>query len=176
MKYILTLLPFSRSRIGPVVGTGPITQYEVSGMPPGEEASIANFGNVHQESMAPIHLAFVLQGQRGQWLGQGKHYVEVFAPQEFGLTLLQPLGSGQGLAPGAMPIRAGVVGVTFVPTLVTLLEMAAQRCRATQFDSTQHTLLPNGQSLGMHLAELGAVCAHNVGNFQGRPRQRGRAP
>ena len=50
MKRTLTLLPFSRSRIGPVVGTGPITQYEVTGFPPGQEASIANFGSVHRDS------------------------------------------------------------------------------------------------------------------------------
>jgi hypothetical protein len=60
--------------------------------------------------------------------------MKILALQEFGLTLCQPLGSGQGLALGAMPVRAGVVCIPFVAALVTLLEMAAERRCAAQFD------------------------------------------
>ncbi len=69
MKYMLTVLPFSRLRIGPVVGTGPITQYEVSGMPLGEEASIANFGSVHQESWRIFRVS---HGVDSGWSGEYK--------------------------------------------------------------------------------------------------------
>jgi hypothetical protein len=41
-----------------------------------------------------VHLAFVLEGQRGQFVGQGKHDMEILALQEFGLPLLQPFGPG----------------------------------------------------------------------------------
>jgi hypothetical protein len=113
-----------------------------------------------------IHLPFVLEGQGSQGLRQSENHMEVLAWQQFGLTLFQPLGSGQGLALGAMPIGAGVVCVTFVPALVTPFEMAPERRGAALFDGAQHTLLSGGQRFSMRLAELVAVRAHNVGDFQ----------
>ena len=52
-----------------------------------------------------------------------------------------------------------------------VLEMAAQRRGAAQFDGAQHTLLPRGQRFGMRLAKLVAMRAHDVCDFQGRPHQ-----
>ena len=95
--------------------------------------------------------------------------MEILALQEFALPLLQPLGSGQGLAFGAMPIGAGVIGVAFVPALVTALQMAAEGRGAAQFDGTQYTLLPRGQRGGVRAAKLVAMRTHNIGDFEGRP-------
>src|SRR6266540_2161031 len=67
------------------------------------------------------------------------------------------------------PHNARVVSVTFVAALVALLEMPAERRGAAEFDGTQYTLLPHGQSLGMRPAKLVAMGAHNVGDFQCRP-------
>ena len=41
-----------------------------------------------------VHLAFVLEGQRGQFRRQGKHDMEILTLQQFGLPLLQPLSPG----------------------------------------------------------------------------------
>jgi hypothetical protein len=112
-----------------------------------------------------IHLPFVLEGQRSPRLGQSEDNVAVLAWQHFGLTLFPPLGSGEGLAPGAMPIGARVAGITFVPALLTLFEMPAQRSGTARFDGAQYTLLSDGQRFGMRLAELIAIRAHHVGDF-----------
>src|ERR1700681_1898918 len=122
-----------------------------------------------------VHLTLVLEGQGSQRLWQSKHDMEILALQEFALTLFQPLGSGQGLAFGAMPIGAGVIGVAFVPALVTALQMAAEGGRATQFDGTQYTLLPSGQRCSVRVAELVAMRTYNIGYFEGRPHGRGAA-
>lgn len=95
--------------------------------------------------------------------------MEILARQEFGLSLFQPLGPGQGLALGTMPIGAGIIGVAFVTALVTLFEMTAQCLGSAQFDGTQDTLLPNGQRFGMRVAKRVAMCPHNIGDFQRRP-------
>ena len=58
-------------------------------------------------------------------------------------------------------------------TLVTSFQMAAERGGATQLDIAQHPLLSWGQRGGMRSAELLAVGAHDIGDFQGRPHERG---
>ena len=70
-----------------------------------------------------------------------------------------------------MAVRARVVCVTFVAALVALLDMPAERRCAAAFDGTQHTLLPYRQRLGMRMAKLVAMGAHNVGDFQCRPHE-----
>jgi hypothetical protein len=68
-----------------------------------------------------------------------------------------------------MPVRAGVVRVSFVAALVTPFQMTAERRSPAQLDGAQHTLLLPGQRSSMRLAKLVAVGAHDIGNFQGRP-------
>ena len=43
----------------------------------------------------------------GQRLWQSKHDMEIGHRQKIGLTFLQPLGSGQGLALGTMAVQIG---------------------------------------------------------------------
>jgi hypothetical protein len=95
--------------------------------------------------------------------------MKISAGQEFGLTPLQPLRSGQGLALGTMPISARVVCIPFVAALITSFQMTAQRRGATQFDRAQHSLLLLGQRSSMCVPNLVAVRAHDIGDFQGRP-------
>jgi hypothetical protein len=71
-----------------------------------------------------------------------------------------------------MPVRAGVLCVPFVAALVTPFEVSAERGSPAQFDGAQHTLLPHGQRLGMRLAKLVAMRAHNVCDFKCRPHQK----
>src|SRR5262249_10565893 len=92
-----------------------------------------------------------------------------FAGQPFGLSFLQPLGARQRLTLGTVAIRAGVISVTFVPTAIAALQMASEGGRATAFDGPQHPPLGGGRSGRLPLAQLRAVGAHDVGDFQRRP-------
>ena len=98
--------------------------------------------------------------------------MEIGRRQQFGLALFEPLGSGQGLALGTMPIRTRVIGIAFVSALVTAFQMAAQRGCATQFYGAQYALLPRRQSGGVRVAKLLAMRTHNIGEFQCRPHKK----
>ena len=52
--------------------------------------------------------------------------MEVLSIEELGLTILDPLGTGKGLAFWAMPVAAAVVSNPLELTLVTLFDMAAE--------------------------------------------------
>src|SRR5215471_2538297 len=116
-----------------------------------------------------IDLPLVLQAQLGEGFWQCKDDMKIFAGQEFSLTLFQPLGSRQRLTLGAMAIRTGVVGISFMAALITSFQVTAESHCATQLDRAQHPLLPCGQRGSMRLAKLVAVGAHDIGDFQGRP-------
>ena len=70
------------------------------------------------------------------------------------------------------PHNARVVRVSFVAALITSFHMTAEGRCATQFDGAQDPLLPCRQRASMRLAKLGAVGAHDVGDFQGWPHWR----
>jgi hypothetical protein len=70
-----------------------------------------------------------------------------------------------------MAIRARVVCVAFVPALVALLKMSAERRGAAAFNGAQHMLLPHRQRLGMRPAKLVAMGTHNIGDFQRRSHE-----
>src|SRR5215471_2161268 len=61
-----------------------------------------------------IDLPLVLQAQLGEGFWQCKDDMKIFARQEFSLTFFQPLGSGQRLTLGAMPVRARIIGISLV--------------------------------------------------------------
>jgi len=63
---ILTMHEIARSRIGPVIGTGSVIQYRVDGLPPGEDAFIANFGGCYEESWRVFRIK---SGVAGRWDG-----------------------------------------------------------------------------------------------------------
>jgi len=98
--------------------------------------------------------------------------MEIGRRQQFGLALFEPLGSGQGLAFGTMPIGTRVIGIALVSALVTAFQMAAQRGGATQFDGAQYALLPSRQSCSVRVAKLLAMRTHNIGEFQCRPHKK----
>ena len=87
--------------------------------------------------------------------------MEIGRRQQFGVALFEPLGSGQGLALGTMPIRTRVIGIPFVPALVTAFQMAAQFGCATQFYGAQYTLLPRRQSGGVRVRNS-SPCARTI--------------
>ncbi len=69
---------------------------------------------------------------------------------------------------GNTPHNTGVIGVAFVPALVTAFQMAAQCGCATQFYGAQYALLPRRQRCGVRVAKLLAMRTHNIGDFQCR--------
>jgi hypothetical protein len=60
--------------------------------------------------------------------------VEVGHGEEFGSSVVKPLGTRQGLALWAVAIAARVVADALVAAGIALLDMAAERCRATLLD------------------------------------------
>jgi hypothetical protein len=74
----------------------------------------------------------------------GKDDVEVFGLEEFGLTILDPLGARQALALCAMPVSARVIANAFVAALIALLEVSAESGSPAQFDRTHDSPLRRG--------------------------------
>src|SRR5260370_24595458 len=97
--------------------------------------------------------------------------MKVFTLQQLGLTFCQPLGSGQGLAFGAVPIRARIISIPLMTAMVTAFEMATERGGTALLDGAQHTLLSAGQRYGMRPAKLVTMGAHHIGGFQCRSHQ-----
>src|SRR5262245_14782490 len=78
-----------------------------------------------------IEDAFVLIGQGRNRLWDREDDVKVGRREQFRPPRLQPLGAGQGLTFGTMPVATRVVGNTMMVTPVTGFDMAAQGGRAT---------------------------------------------
>jgi hypothetical protein len=93
------------------------------------------------EKNAVQHL-FVLVGDGGDLFRHGEDNVEVFDGQQFGLAVFEPLGAGERLALGTVPVSAGVVGGALVAAGVTLLQVAAQSGGTAEFDGAHHAPLP----------------------------------
>ena len=54
--------------------------------------------------------------------------------KKLGATVVEPLGAGQGLALGTMPISATAIRDTLMAALIALLDMTAKRGGPTEFD------------------------------------------
>jgi len=66
VEFTLTKREIAWSWGGPVSGTGPVFQYKVEGMPPDEEAFIANFGGRNKASWRALRTKDVVPGK---WTG-----------------------------------------------------------------------------------------------------------
>ena len=73
-------------------------------------------------------------GDGGDLLRHGEDDVEVWRCEELGLSVLKPLGARQRLAFWAVAIAARVVRDALVAAGIALLDVAAQRGRATLLD------------------------------------------
>src|SRR3546814_7566860 len=92
----------------------------------------------------------------------GEDDVEVFDRQQFGLTGGEPLDAGLALALRAVPVAAGVVGVTDAAALPAVLDMAAECRRAAQLDGAHPPPLDPAQVTVMRTAIGIAVPAEHV--------------
>src|SRR5207302_6358646 len=76
-----------------------------------------------------INLARILECESADLLRQRKHHMEIGDRQQFGCSILQPLGTCHPLALGAMPVAARVVrdaSMTAGIALLDILNMAAE--------------------------------------------------
>ena len=81
-----------------------------------------------------VDQSLVVMGNGGDLLRHGEDDVEVWHCEELGSSALKPLGTRQGLALWAVAIAARVVADALVAAGIALLDVAAERCRATLLD------------------------------------------
>ena len=108
----------------------------------------------------------VLESDRSNLFRHGEDDMKVRDLKKFGLAVLKPLGSGQGLTFWAMAIPARVEGVSLVPALVAALHMAAKSGCPAHFDGGHDAPLPGGHRRAMLFAVGFAIAAEHVRHFQ----------
>jgi hypothetical protein len=81
-----------------------------------------------------VDRSLVVMGDGGDLLRHGEDDVEVWHCEELGSSVLEPLGTRQGLALWAVAIAARVVADALVAAGIALLDVAAKRGRATLLD------------------------------------------
>jgi hypothetical protein len=91
--------------------------------------------------------------------------MEVSSVEEFGLTVLDPLGAGQALALCAMPVATRVVAGAFVGALIAVFPVTAESSSPAQFDRTHDPALPGGQRSSMLFTIGFTVATQHVGDF-----------
>ena len=113
-----------------------------------------------------VHHSLILVSDGGNLFRQGKDDVEVFGIEEFGLTVLDPLGACQALALWAMAVSTRVVTNAFVGALIALFQVTAESGSAAQFDGTHDASLRGGQGSSMLFPIGFTVATQHVGDFQ----------
>jgi hypothetical protein len=88
-------------------------------------------GGVEQDV---VDRSLVVMGDRGDLSRHGEDDMEVWHCEELGSSVVKPLGTRQGLALWAVAIAARVVADALVAAGIALLDVAAQRGRATLLD------------------------------------------
>ena len=81
-----------------------------------------------------VEQPLILEGQRRELFGHSEDHVAVRNRQQLFGSLRQPTITGRGLALGAVPVAAGVVGDYLVRAMVTLLNVPAQGSRPAGSD------------------------------------------
>lgn len=92
--------------------------------------------------------------------------VEVTDRQQIGLARRQPGAGSRALAPGAMPVAAGVIGDPPVPAVVAGLDMTAQRGGAAGLDRRHDLELTKAEMPGMSGAIGGPGAAEDIGDLE----------
>src|SRR5687767_2543623 len=106
---------------------------------------------------------FIAQDERVEGMRQCKDGVKVRDREKVGLAIGYPLGFGEALALGTVPIAARVVGVALEAALRALLHVPAKLGRATGRNGLQDPLLARGDRMGLPIAV--AIQPDDVGHF-----------
>jgi hypothetical protein len=91
-----------------------------------------------------IDRLLILIGDGGDGLRDGEDDVEILGVEDLGLSILEPLGPGEGLAFRAVAIAAAVIGDAEVPAPIALIDVTAQRRGSAAFDRGHHATLGGG--------------------------------
>jgi hypothetical protein len=113
-----------------------------------------------------VDYLLVLVGHRGDLRWHGKDHVKIRNLQEFGLAILDPLRPGQRLTFGAMSIRATVVAIPLMATLIALLQVATEGRRAAVLDGAHDAPLRRGHRRALLIPISLAVAAKDISHFQ----------
>jgi hypothetical protein len=108
----------------------------------------------------------VLVSDRCDLVRNSEDNMEVLAVEKFGLTIFDPLGTGQRLALWTMPVAAGPVANALLTTLIALLDLSSESCRTAQFDRSHDASLSGRHGRTMLVPIDFAVAAENVRHFQ----------
>ena len=158
---------------------GMVFQFLIPGMEHAEEADLGaemfgiasdfeqGFGaGTEQQTVEEL---LVLQGQRRQLMRQGEDDVDVASGQEFAAARLDPAVAGCGLALGAVPVAAGVVGDGAISAAGALIQMAAECGGAAALDGRQDLAMLAGEPVAAALDEGLSRDADQIGHLQGWP-------
>ena len=120
-----------------------------------------------------VHGRLVLQPDGADRGRQGEDEVIVGNRQQLGLAVFKPLPRRAGLTLRAVAVAAGVVGDPFVRTVLTALDVSAERRGPAGLDRRHHFQLSEAHVTGVRLAPSRAIGAKDVGDLEGRPRHAG---
>src|ERR1051325_10466032 len=96
--------------------------------------------------------------------------MKVLNRQQLGGAVVEPLGAGGGLAPGAVAVAARVVGDPLMAAPVALLDVPAQPCGAPADQVLQHAALLGRSRVPVSVQEGRRVVTQDVGQLQGLGR------
>ena len=113
-----------------------------------------------------VESPLVLIGDVGDRRRQGEDQVEVADRQQFGLAGGEPSLCRAGLAFGAMPIAARVVGDVLVRTVLAARHMPAERRGAAALDGRHHLQLREADMAGIGGTPRRPVVAKDVRDLQ----------
>jgi hypothetical protein len=109
--------------------------------------------------------AWILQGQRCQFVRQGEYDVEVRHGQQFALPLLKPGCAGQSLALGAMPVAARVVLNPLLAAGLAALHMSPQLSSPAAQHSPQRLTLLTAEGMTVTGTESGLSVPKHSGDI-----------
>lgn len=109
----------------------------------------------------------VVEGNVGDLGGQREDHMEVADRQEIGRLGFEPGACRCALAPGTMPVAAGVVGDPLVPAVRAGFHMTTKRSGTTGLDRRHDLELVQAQMPGMRGAISRTRSTENVGDLDG---------
>ena len=120
----------------------------------------------HGSKQKGVDDLLVLVSDGSDLFRDGEDDMEIVRGEDFGHSLLDPLGTREGLALWAMAVPAAVIRGSFVTTGVAAFEMPAEGCSATHLDCSHDTPLCCRERPIMLLTIVFAVAAEDVRHFQ----------